>query len=113
MAMKGDAKVIEYLNQGLRHELTAINQYWLHYRLLDNWGYKELAKTWRKEAIEEMQHADKFTDRIIFLDGFPNMQVLNQLRIGQDVKQVIESDLGLEYEARSLYQEAAAHCDSA
>jgi bacterioferritin len=112
MAMKGDAKVIEYLNQGLRHELTAINQYWLHYRLLDNWGYKELAKTWRKESIEEMQHADKFTDRIIFLDGFPNMQVLNQLRIGQDVKQVIESDLGLEYEARSLYQEAAAHCDS-
>jgi bacterioferritin len=112
MAMKGDAKVIEYLNQGLRHELTAINQYWLHYRLLDNWGYKELAKTWRKESIEEMQHADKFTDRIIFLDGFPNMQVLNQLKIGQDVKQVIESDLGLEYEARSLYQEAAAHCDS-
>jgi bacterioferritin len=112
MAMKGDAKVIEYLNQGLRHELTAINQYWLHYRLLDNWGYKDLAKTWRKESIEEMQHADKFTDRIIFLDGFPNMQVLNQLRIGQDVKQVIESDLGLEYEARSLYQEAAAHCDS-
>ena len=110
--MKGDAKVIEYLNQGLRHELTAINQYWLHYRLLDNWGYKELAKTWRKESIEEMQHADKFTDRIIFLDGFPNMQVLNQLRIGQDIKQVIESDLGLEYEARSLYQEAAAHCDS-
>jgi bacterioferritin len=112
MAMKGDAKVIEYLNQGLRHELTAINQYWLHYRLLDNWGYKELAKTWRKESIEEMQHADKFTDRIIFLDGFPNMQVLNQLRIGQDVKQVIDSDLALEYEARSLYQEAAAHCDS-
>jgi bacterioferritin len=112
MAMKGDAKVIEYLNQGLRHELTAINQYWLHYRLLDNWGYKDLAKTWRKESIEEVQHADKFTERIIFLDGFPNMQVLNQLRIGQDVKQVIESDLGLEYEARSLYQEAAAHCDS-
>ena len=110
--MKGDAKVIEYLNQGLRHELTAINQYWLHYRLLDNWGYKDLAKTWRKESIEEMQHADKFTDRIIFLDGFPNMQVLNQLRIGQDVKQVIDADLGLEYEARSLYQEAAAHCDS-
>jgi len=110
--MKGDAKVIEYLNRGLRHELAAINQYWLHYRLLDNWGYRVLAKTWRKESIEEMQHADKFTDRIIFLDGFPNMQVLNQLRIGQDVKQVIDADLGLEYEARSLYQEAAAHCDS-
>ena len=110
--MKGDAKVIEYLNRGLRHELTAVNQYWLHYRLLDNWGYKELAKTWRKESIEEMNHADKFTDRIIFLDGFPNMQVLDPLRIGQDVKQVIESDLALEYEARAHYQEAAGYCDS-
>lgn len=110
--MKGDAKVVEYLNRGLRHELTAVNQYWLHYRLLDNWGYKELAKTWRKESIEEMNHADKFTDRIIFLEGFPNMQVLDPLRIGQDVKQVIDSDLGLEYEARALYQEAAAYCDS-
>jgi bacterioferritin len=110
--MKGDAKVIDYLNRGLRHELTAINQYWLHYRLLDNWGYKELAKTWRKESIEEMQHADRFTDRIIFLDGFPNMQVLNQLKIGQDVKQVIDADLAAEYDARALYQEAAAYCDS-
>ena len=110
--MKGDAKVIDYLNRGLRHELTAINQYWLHYRLLDNWGYKELAKTWRKESIEEMQHADRFTDRIIFLDGFPNMQVLNQLKIGQDVKQVIDADLAAEHDARALYQEAAAYCDS-
>jgi bacterioferritin len=110
--MKGDDRVIDYLNRGLRHELTAVNQYWLHYRLLDNWGYKELAKTWRKESIEEMNHADRFTDRIIFLEGFPNMQVLNPLRIGQDVKQVIEADLGYEYEARALYQEAAAHCDS-
>ncbi|MDO9442851.1 MAG: ferritin-like domain-containing protein, partial [Beijerinckiaceae bacterium] len=66
--MKGDAKVIEYLNRGLRSELTAINQYWLHYRLLDNWGYKELAKKWRAESIEEMQHADRFVDRILFLD---------------------------------------------
>ena len=69
--MKGDAKVIEYLNKALRHELTAINQYWLHYRLLDNWGYKDLAKQWRKESIEEMEHADKLVERIIFLDGFP------------------------------------------
>ncbi len=66
--MKGDAKVIDYLNKGLRHELTAVNQYWLHYRLLENWGYRDLAKKWRKESIEEMQHADKFIDRIIFLD---------------------------------------------
>jgi bacterioferritin len=111
-AMKGDEKVVEYLNRGLRHELTAVNQYWLHYRLLEHWGYRELAKTWRKESIEEMNHADRFTDRIIFLDGFPNMQVLDPLRIGQDVKQVVESDLALEYDARATYQEAAAYCDS-
>src|SRR3979411_2369193 len=67
-SMKGDKDVIEYLNRALRHELTAVNQYWLHYRLLDNWGYKVLAKTWRKESIEEMQHADKLIERIIFLD---------------------------------------------
>jgi bacterioferritin len=108
--MKGEPKVIEYLNTGLRHELTAINQYWLHYRLLDNWGYKELAKKWRKESIEEMEHADKLTDRIIFLDGFPNMQVLDPLHIGQTVKEVLESDLRLELAARALYEEAATHC---
>ena len=84
--MRGDAKVIEYLNRGLRSELTAVNQYWLHYRILDNWGYKELAKKWRKESIEEMQHADRFVDRILFLDGFPNMQVLDPLRIGQSIE---------------------------
>ena len=84
--MKGDPKVIDYLNKGLRSELTAINQYWLHYRLLDNWGLKEMAKQWRKESIEEMVHADRFTDRILFLDGFPNMQVLDPLRIGQNVE---------------------------
>src|ERR1700754_4044165 len=111
-AMKGDERVVEFLNKGLRAELTAINQYWLHYRLLDNWGFKELAKVWRKESIEEMHHADKFADRIIFLDGFPNMQVLDPLRIGQDVKQVVQADLSLELDARALYQEAAAHCDS-
>jgi bacterioferritin len=110
--MKGDAKVLEYLNQGLRHELTAINQYWLHYRLFDNWGYKDLAKKWRAESIEEMEHADRFVDRILFLEGFPNMQVLNPLRIGQDVKQVLEADLAAEHEARALYEEAAAHCQS-
>ena len=110
--MKGDAKVIEYLNKGLRHELTAVNQYWLHYRLLDNWGYTALAKQWRKESMEEMQHADKFVERIIFLDGFPNMQVLDPLHIGQDVKEVLDCDLAAELSARTLYQEAATHCHS-
>ncbi|MFD2183247.1 bacterioferritin [Rhodoplanes azumiensis] len=110
--MKGDAKVIEYLNKGLRSELTAINQYWLHYRMLDNWGFKDLAKKWRKEAIEEMEHADKFVDRILFLEGFPNLQVLDPLQIGQSVKEVLEADLSAEQGARALYQEAAAYCNS-
>jgi bacterioferritin len=110
--MKGDAKVIEFLNKGLRSELTAVNQYWLHYRLLDNWGYRALAKKWREESIEEMRHADKFTVRIIFLEGFPNMQVLDPLRIGQTVKEVMECDLAAEHSARALYQEAATHCHS-
>jgi bacterioferritin len=111
-AMKGDPKVIEYLNKGLRSELTAINQYWVHYRMLDNWGFKDLAKKWRKESIEEMQHADRFTVRIIFLDGFPNMQVLDPLHIGQNVKEVLECDLQSEISARALYQEAATYCQS-
>jgi len=110
--MRGDPKVIEYLNKGLRSELTAINQYWIHYRLLDNWGLRDLAKKWRKESIEEMQHADKFTVRIIFLEGFPNMQVLDPLHIGQNVKEVLESDLQAELSARALYQEAATYCHS-
>src|SRR3954469_2762023 len=108
--MKGEPKVIEYLNKALRHELTAINQYWLHYRLLDNWGLESLAKQWRKESIEEMEHADKLVDRIIFLDGFPNMQVLDPLRIGQNVKEVLDCDLAAEISARTLYEEAATHC---
>jgi bacterioferritin len=111
-AMKGDTKVIEYLNRGLRSELTAINQYWLHYRMLDDWGYKDLAKKWRAESIEEMQHADKFVTRILFLEGFPNLQVLDPLRIGQTVKEVLESDLAAEVDARALYQEAAAYCQT-
>jgi len=108
--MQGDTRVIEYLNRGLRHELAAINQYWLHYRLLDNWGYRDLAKQWRKESIEEMEHADRIVARIIFLDGFPNMQVLDPLHVGQNVKEVLDCDLRTEYEARTLYQEAATHC---
>ena len=110
--MQGDAKVIEYLNKGLRHELTAISQYWLHYRILDNWGLLEMAKVWRKESIEEMEHADKFTARILFLEGFPNMQVLDPLRIGQNVKEILECDLAAEHSARTLYQEAATYCHS-
>jgi bacterioferritin len=110
--MKGDAKVIEYLNRGLRSELTAINQYWLHYRLLDNWGYKDLAKVWRKESIEEMEHADRFVDRILFLDGFPNMQALDPLRIGQNIEEILHSDLAAEIDARALYVEAAAYCET-
>jgi len=111
--VKGDTKVIEYLNKALRHELTAVNQYWLHYRLLDNWGYKALAKKWRKESIEEMEHADKITQRIIFLEGFPNMQLLDPLHIGQTVAEVLDSDLAAELSARALYEEAATFCHQA
>ncbi len=110
--MKGNTKVVEYLNRALRHELTAINQYWLHYRLFDHWGFKKLANQWRKESIEEMQHADKITQRILFLDGFPNMQVLDPLHIGQNVKEVLDCDLAAEMSARALYEEAATHCHS-
>src|ERR1700690_637496 len=109
--MKGDPKVIDYLNKALKHELTAVNQYWLHYRMLDNWGYKELAKTWRKESIEEMQHADTLVARILFLDGLPNMQSLDALRIGQNVKEILECDLAAEMHARALYLEAAGVCE--
>ena len=111
--MKGEPKVIEYLNRALRHELTAINQYWLHYRMLNNWGLLEMAKVWRKESIEEMEHADKLVDRIIFLDGFPNMQVLDPLHIGQNVKEILDCDLKAEISARTLYEEAATHCHGA
>ena len=108
--MQGDAKVIEYLNRGLRAELTAINQYWLHYRIFDNWGFLELGKKWREESIEEMNHADKFVKRILFLEGFPNLQTLDALRIGQTVEEIIRADLATETDARALYLEAAAYC---
>jgi bacterioferritin len=110
--MRGEPGVIEYLNKGVRSELTAINQYWLHYRLLDNWGYKTLAKKWREESMEEMQHADKLIVRIIFLDGMPNLQVLDPLHIGQNVKEVLDCDLQSELTARALYEEAATYCHS-
>ena len=108
--MKGDPKVIEFLNDGLRHELTSINQYWLHYRLLANWGLEKLAKKWRQESIEEMQHADRLMERMIFLDGMPNMQTLERLHIGRTIKEVLDNDLAIEMTARTLYAEAAGHC---
>jgi len=108
--MKGDPRVIEHLNKALRLELTAINQYWLHYRLVEDWGYTRLAKREREESIEEMRHADRLADRIIFLDGLPNMQQLNPLRIGQTVREVLEADLGGEYDARTAYSEAREIC---
>ena len=108
--MRGDDRVLEYLNKALRSELTAINQYWLHYRILDNWGYRALAKVWRKESIEEMEHADKLTARILFLEGFPNMQELDALRIGESVEEILRADLASEMAARALYLDAAAYC---
>ena len=111
--MKGDQKVIEYLNKALTNELTAINQYWLHYRVLDNWGVYKLAEYERKESIEEMNHADRFIDRILFLDGFPNLQELDPLRIGQTPKETLECDLAAEIEARALYKEAREACHDA
>ena len=108
--MKGNPRVIEYLNKALTSELTAVNQYWLHYRLLDDWGYTKLAKKEREELIEEMHHADKLVTRIIFLEGFPNLQVIDPLMIGQNVKEILECDLKAEYGARALYMEARACC---
>ncbi|GHB44904.1 bacterioferritin [Pseudovibrio japonicus] len=108
--MKGEPKVLEYLNKALRHELTAVNQYWLHYRLLEDWGFTKLAKKEREESIEEMEHADKLIERIIFLEGHPNLQTLDPLRIGQDLKECIECDLAGEYSARALYKEAREVC---
>src|SRR5262245_30617070 len=105
--MQGVARCMNYPDSGLRHEPAAINPYWLHYRLLHNWGYLSLAKKWRQESMEEMQHADKIVERIIFLDGFPNMQVIDPLHIGQNVKEVLDCDLAAEMSARALYQEAA------
>jgi bacterioferritin len=110
MRMKGHKKVIEYLNKGLRSELTAVSQYWVHFRLLEDWGFTKLAKKERGESIEEMHHADKFIDRIVFLEGHPNLQTLDPLMIGQNIKEVLECDLKAEYGARDLYKEAYKAC---
>jgi bacterioferritin len=108
--MKGNEKVIACLNEALFLELGAINQYWLHYRMLADWGYARLAKKEREESIEEMEHADKLVDRIIFLEGLPNMQKVAPLRIGQDIKEVLEADLAGEYDARTAYSKSREVC---
>lgn len=110
--MKGDPKVIEYLNSALRSELTAISQYWLHFRLQEDWGYGRIAEKSRAESLEEMTHADKLIARILFLEGHPNLQKLDSLRIGQTLRETLECDLAAEHDARNLYIEARKHCES-
>ena len=110
--MKGDEKVIEFLNAALKNELTAINQYWLHYRLLDHWGIARLADYEKHESIDEMKHADMLSERILFLDGLPNFQMLGRLRIGETVEELLRSDLALEGDAIPLLRDAIAHCET-
>ena len=110
--MKGDPKVVELLNEALKNELTATNQYWLHYRHLDNWGVHKLAKFERSESIDEMKHADRLAERILFLDGLPNFQALGRLHIGENVEEILKGDLELEMEALVQLRGAVAHCES-
>ena len=109
--MKGDAKVIEFLNKALFNELTAINQYFLHAKMLKNWGLKELAEHEYHESIDEMKHADKLSDRILFLDGLPNFQALGKLKIGETPREILQCDLALELEALQLLKDAIVHCE--
>ena len=109
--MKGDKKVIQLLNEALKNELTAVNQYWLHYRMLDNWGIAKLAEFERHESIDEMKHADKLAERILFLDGLPNFQLLGRLHIGENVEEILKADLELEMEALTQLRGAIQHCE--
>ena len=110
--MKGDPKVVELLNEALKAELTAINQYWLHYRMLDNWGVKKLAEYEKHESIDEMKHADRLAERILFLDGLPNFQALGRLRIGENVEEVLKADMEAEQQGAALYREVVAHAET-
>jgi bacterioferritin len=109
--MKGDAKVIDILNETLKNELTAINQYFLHYRMLDHWGVAKLAKFEYEESIDEMKHADRLAKRILFLDGLPNFQLLGRLRIGETVEEILKADLALENEALVQLRDGIAYCE--
>ena len=110
--MKGDPKVLELHNEALKAELTAINQYWLHYRMLDNWGVARLAEFERHESIDEMKHADRLAQRILFLVGLPNFQMLGRLRVGENVEEILRADLDLEREAVEQLKGAIAHAES-